>query len=505
MMDPMLSGAKDWSVCARTWVSNFMTDSYGVNSWTPACMDTSASKSYSGNPVCGDGLVEGEEQCDCGARDCKDVDPCCDKATCKLATGAQCSALGECCDKSTCNFQSNAFVCRAAVGSCDVADTCAGNAQTCPADKHAAVGLACETPEHKVAGACFGGECQSRDDQCLAIAKKYSASFNGQCSWKATGDGACGPLFCGKKGSTSCSGLSLDGGKVHGNEGAPCGGGSLCYQAKCVTPEKVAYEMNGGDAKAKADADNKAKMDADAKATADVKAKAKADEDTAKKAEIDAEAKKADEKAAADRKASDEAKADASAKKAAADAETDQKAKDARAAEAAKADSDAQNKEAAAKSSADKKEAADKAANDNEAKKAAEDKKDQMATVTTAAPKTTTQSTQAPMPKPDCAGVVGGTKESDACGVCGGDDTTCADGVTKEVQGEIALVGIKDGKDITSKMDRAIREAIAAELGLTDADDVTLDYNDKIIVGMKSDASAGGAATSRRRLLSSDL
>ena len=74
--------------------------------------------------------MEGEEQCDCGARDCKDVDPCCDKATCKLVTGAQCSALGECCDKSTCNFQPNTFVCRAAAGSCDVADTCAGDAHT---------------------------------------------------------------------------------------------------------------------------------------------------------------------------------------------------------------------------------------------------------------------------------------------------------------------------------------------------------------------------------------
>lgn len=56
-----------------------------------------------GDPICGNGIPEGDEQCDCGVEDpteCTNIDPCC-KPDCSLASGAECSPkAGECCDQS---------------------------------------------------------------------------------------------------------------------------------------------------------------------------------------------------------------------------------------------------------------------------------------------------------------------------------------------------------------------------------------------------------------------
>jgi hypothetical protein len=40
-------------------------------------------------PHCGDGIVEGDEECDCGGIDCSISDPCCG-AGCRLKKGATC-------------------------------------------------------------------------------------------------------------------------------------------------------------------------------------------------------------------------------------------------------------------------------------------------------------------------------------------------------------------------------------------------------------------------------
>jgi hypothetical protein len=53
-------------------------------------------------PLCGNGLLEPGEQCDCGSDDCSGIDPCCNGATCSFVSGATCSSLDGCCDPSTC-------------------------------------------------------------------------------------------------------------------------------------------------------------------------------------------------------------------------------------------------------------------------------------------------------------------------------------------------------------------------------------------------------------------
>jgi hypothetical protein len=112
-----------------------------------------------GDPVCGNGIREGNEVCDCGsAQEC--TDPCCNPATCQLASGAQCSA-GDCCS-STCRFLSYGTQCRAANGDCGIAEYCPGDSGDCPANDHQRDGVSCNSNT----GYCSGGMCPTRNAQC---------------------------------------------------------------------------------------------------------------------------------------------------------------------------------------------------------------------------------------------------------------------------------------------------------------------------------------------------
>src|SRR5437762_6094609 len=70
---------------------------------------------------CGNGTVDAGEDCDLGA-----------------ANGT----AGSCCSAS-CRFVTSGTVCRAAVNECDLAESCTGTSETCPADAGKAAGTAC--------------------------------------------------------------------------------------------------------------------------------------------------------------------------------------------------------------------------------------------------------------------------------------------------------------------------------------------------------------------------
>ena len=144
-----------WSSCSISDLNTgFTTRSTG------RCL-TNMPTTTVGDPVCGNGIREGNEVCDCGsAQEC--TDPCCNAATCQLASGAQCSA-GACCS-STCRFVSYGTQCRASAGDCDIAEYCPGDSGECPSDDHQRDGISCSSS----AGYCSGGMCPTHNAQCQA-------------------------------------------------------------------------------------------------------------------------------------------------------------------------------------------------------------------------------------------------------------------------------------------------------------------------------------------------
>nr|XP_047134262.1 uncharacterized protein LOC100206071 [Hydra vulgaris] len=96
--------------------------------------------------VCGNGIHEKDEQCDCGTLEmCKKKgDNCCEPNNCVLKASAQCSYVKnpECCQPS-CLYKRQGTLCRKATGDCDLPEYCEGDKATCPEDKTFRNGAPC--------------------------------------------------------------------------------------------------------------------------------------------------------------------------------------------------------------------------------------------------------------------------------------------------------------------------------------------------------------------------
>ena len=119
-------------------------------------------------PTCGNGIVEGTEQCE------TPFGLCCDSATCMFKPAQTgCRASGGVCDPAeTCTGASAACPadakstteCRASAGVCDVAENCNGVNNDCPQDVYQPQGTDCGIcAECNVAGSCVYDETQDGD------------------------------------------------------------------------------------------------------------------------------------------------------------------------------------------------------------------------------------------------------------------------------------------------------------------------------------------------------
>ena len=89
-----------------------------------------------GGPVCGNGIVEDGEHCDCG----KPICPCCD--SCRKPPSAQCTD-GECCDLGTCELKKSSTICRESESACEPDLYCSGEESFCPASVFYRDGFEC--------------------------------------------------------------------------------------------------------------------------------------------------------------------------------------------------------------------------------------------------------------------------------------------------------------------------------------------------------------------------
>lgn len=157
-----------FSPCSVGNICSMMSRASGGRTNT-SCLINANDVASSGRTIislqqCGNGIVEGDEQCDPGTRGNGTANACCDPATCRLRAGAQCDPASSTCCAPTCAFAPQGQVCRPALaGGCDVEETCTGASGACPADVTHPNGQSCGAGSL----ACAAGVCTSPDSQYL--------------------------------------------------------------------------------------------------------------------------------------------------------------------------------------------------------------------------------------------------------------------------------------------------------------------------------------------------
>uniref|UniRef100_A0A8B9GFY3 Disintegrin and metalloproteinase domain-containing protein 32 n=1 Tax=Amazona collaria TaxID=241587 RepID=A0A8B9GFY3_9PSIT len=148
------SGVKAFSTCSIRDFEAFLRHGGGTCLFSRPRLTGPSSRRAA---VCGNGIVEPGEQCDCGAAEVGDEG-------CRFKPGVKCSS-GLCCDD--CQH----WQCRpAADEQCDLAEFCTGASAPCPPDLYVQDGHGCE----QGTGYCYKGRCQSPDLQCQQIYGKGS-------------------------------------------------------------------------------------------------------------------------------------------------------------------------------------------------------------------------------------------------------------------------------------------------------------------------------------------
>ncbi|KAL0964801.1 hypothetical protein UPYG_G00329130 [Umbra pygmaea] len=264
IMDAYATGSTLFSTCSASDFESLVLRGGGVCLLNPASSSVTVA-------VCGNGLLETGEQCDCGTpQEC--TNKCCDAATCTLTRGSTC-AQGSCC--KNCQILVGGTPCRGSVNTCDLPEYCNGTAPTCPSDFYLLDGLPCVI--NAAAAYCFEGRCQTYDYQCQQLFQQGATMAAIVCYQSANliGDkfGNCGitqtatyikcdlnNCMCGK---LQCTGVDtnnpppggsvsnqilngascvnadfnlgpdvLDPGYVH--QGSPCAPGMACIGFQCV-------------------------------------------------------------------------------------------------------------------------------------------------------------------------------------------------------------------------------------------------------------------------------
>ncbi|XP_052588864.1 disintegrin and metalloproteinase domain-containing protein 2 [Peromyscus californicus insignis] len=197
------SGIKSFSNCSMEDFSDF------ISSQKSHCLQNQLrlQPTYKAE-VCGNGVLEGDEVCDCGALGCDDnPPPCCNPKTCGLSDNSAC-AKGPCCDN--CHVKTKGQVCRPATGECDLPEYCNGTSELCEEDFFVHNGYPC-ADSHWI---CVNGSCQNGAKQCRDIFGSDSdfgtnecynelnskTDISGNCGISPSGYKACAPndRKCGK-------------------------------------------------------------------------------------------------------------------------------------------------------------------------------------------------------------------------------------------------------------------------------------------------------------------
>uniref|UniRef100_A0A8C0X6Y5 Disintegrin and metalloproteinase domain-containing protein 18 n=1 Tax=Castor canadensis TaxID=51338 RepID=A0A8C0X6Y5_CASCN len=200
------SGVKIFSNCSmhdyKLFISNFEAK----------CLHNFSSLQtlYQNQSVCGNGILEPNEECDCGKEKECQFKKCCDYKTCKLKNSAKCGS-GPCCT-SDCEVLAGTPCRQSLDQECDFTEYCNGTSSDCAPDTYALNGHLCRLGS----AYCYNGRCQTTDNQCVEVFGKGAqgapydcfkevnslSERSGNCSFKNSQlpceqrDVLCGKLAC---------------------------------------------------------------------------------------------------------------------------------------------------------------------------------------------------------------------------------------------------------------------------------------------------------------------
>ncbi|XP_010628195.1 disintegrin and metalloproteinase domain-containing protein 29 [Fukomys damarensis] len=139
---------------------------------TPCLLENLYDKDIFDRRYCGNGIVEKEEECDCGYLKACAKDPCC-LPNCTLSYGSTC-AFGSCC--KDCRFAPAGEVCRKEANVCDLPEWCNGTSHNCPDDVYVEDGIPCNENAY-----CYKRECHEHNKSCREIFGHKARSANEIC------------------------------------------------------------------------------------------------------------------------------------------------------------------------------------------------------------------------------------------------------------------------------------------------------------------------------------
>lgn len=192
--------------------------------------------------VCGNGIVEEGEECDCGGVEGCKGNPCCDPLTCKYTEGSQCDDTNEqCC--TGCKFASTTTHCREPNGPCDMGQVCPGNSATCPGPRLIDDGASCQLPNNNATDLqCSSGHCTSRDLQCQLLMANGVVTVGG---YKLNLQKSCDSRSC----QISCADPAFQNNcfilQRNYIDGTPCAGTGTCRSGQCVGGQSSFFGSSG--------------------------------------------------------------------------------------------------------------------------------------------------------------------------------------------------------------------------------------------------------------------
>ncbi|XP_006253384.1 disintegrin and metalloproteinase domain-containing protein 5 isoform X2 [Rattus norvegicus] len=164
-------GVKDFSTCSLDDFKYLSTQDLECLQDLP--MERQKKKPSRPRRICGNGILEMNEQCDCGTLKNCTHKKCCDPMSCRLKSKAVCGS-GECCGQD-CKVKPVNVLCRKSKNECDFEEYCNGNDAYCVPDTFARNGQYCDSGQ----AFCYSGLCMTSNNQCMNLLGKYvrGASF----------------------------------------------------------------------------------------------------------------------------------------------------------------------------------------------------------------------------------------------------------------------------------------------------------------------------------------